>query len=99
MALAASCPARPVSLRSAREALLGRLDLDLLDGLLFLLGLQADGDREDAVVVGSHHVILVDIGRQRQDAAERTVPELRPVLALSSAVPLGADGQVAGADR
>src|SRR5712691_8505814 len=85
-------------LRSARGTLLGRLDLDLLDGLL-LLGVQADGDGEDAVVVGRLDVVLVDVGWQRQAAGERAVPELRPVLALGPVVPLGVDRQVAGADR
>src|SRR6266568_3728406 len=85
-------------LRSARATLLGRLDLDLLDGLL-LLGVQANGDGEDAVVVGRLDVVLVDVGWQRQAAGERAVPELRPVLALGLVVPLGVDRQVAGADR
>jgi hypothetical protein len=42
--------------------LLGRLDLDLLD-LVLLLGLEADGDGEDAVVVARRDVVRVEIAR------------------------------------
>jgi hypothetical protein len=48
---------------------LGRLDLDLLD-LFLLLDLEADGDGQDAVVVGRLDVVRVGVGRQRQAAAE-----------------------------
>src|SRR6187397_2682731 len=54
--------------------LLGRLDHDLLD-LVFLLGLEADGDGEDAVVVARLHVVRVGVARQRQAAGERAVAE------------------------
>src|SRR6185437_10569416 len=91
-------PAGRGQYRGAGVDLLGRLDLDLLD-LVLLLGLEADGDGEDAVVVARRDVVRVEIARQRQAAGERAVPELGPVLALGLVVPLGADGQVAGADR
>src|SRR5690348_2407966 len=97
MVLAASCRARPVPW-CRRWNLLGRLDLNLLD-LVLLLGLEADGDGEDAVVKGRRDVVRVGVAWQRQAAGERAVPELGPVLALGLVVPLGADGQVAGADR
>src|SRR5438046_2608613 len=69
--------------------LLGRLDHDLLD-LVLLLGLEADGDGEDAVVVARRDVVRVGVARQWQTAGERAVPELGPVLALGLVVPLGA---------
>jgi hypothetical protein len=62
--------------------LLGRLDHDLLD-LVLLLGLEADGDGEDAVVVARCDVVRVEIARQRQAAGEGAIPELGAVLALS----------------
>src|SRR5205823_13684792 len=60
---------------------------------------EADGDGEDAVVVARRDVVRVGVARQRQAAGERAVPELGAVLALGLVVPLGADGQVARADR
>ena len=51
------------------------------------------------MVIGRLDVVRVGGARKRQAAAERAVPELRPVLALGLVVPFGADGQVAGADR
>src|SRR6185437_1185456 len=91
-------PAGRGQYRGAGVDLLGRLDHDLLD-LILLLGLEADGDGEDAVVVARLHVVRVGVARQRQAAGERAVAELGPVLALGLVVPLGADGQVARADR
>jgi hypothetical protein len=91
-------PGAASTVASAREPLLGRLDLDLLDPFL-LLDLEPDGDGQDAVVVSRLDVVRVGAGWQRQAAAERAVPELGPVLALGLVVPLGADGQVAGAAR
>src|SRR6266700_796306 len=96
-ALAAPSGARPVPW-CRRGTLPGRLDRDLLD-LGLLLGLEADGDREDTVVVACRDIVRAGVARQRQGAGERAVPELGPVLALRLVVPLGADGQVAGADR
>src|SRR6185437_1659116 len=91
-------PAGRGQYRGAGVDLLGRLDHDLLD-LVLLGGLEADGDGEDAVVAGRRDVVGVGVARQRQAAGERAVAELGPVLALGLVVPLGADGQVAGAGR
>src|SRR5581483_2884627 len=71
-------------------------DFELLEVVL-LGGRGGDLDGEDAVAVARRDVVFVRGAGQGQDAGERAVPELRPVLALGLVVALRADREVTGA--